>query len=895
MSKRFMLTTALLAGALATCAGLASADAEEIPFPAALEEAAVVQSRISDIQREAVILGNGDLHGLLWERHGTLCLRVSKNDIWDARVDTFQDPPLMKVDVPNQSWSGGGRPPSWSKPYPQPRCAAVVRIGAGAEQPGSWQCIRSGGKVNEWVRKEDGGVMAIEGAAEASAGYRWNIDAARSKGRTALAFEISGTPGAKYYVNVLAPGGKHPVASGWRDTPQEAERVSFPIPEGSKVAAVELYVMTTDGSRVENRVREIVLKGGRKPLVIEPGMVEGGTVSARLDLRRAVATVERAAKAEDGGSEQVPQANGVPEELERVEVRVLADRNVFLIKTTEDVGLEEIKSAMLPAAETGRTGGAQWLWMKMPGDVDYSGMEYALAVAANEKHQAVAVVTSFETEGNVRDAAVRLARETAAADAAELVAALEDHWARFWSASGVQLDDPDFETWWYRMVYYLGCFSRPGSMPVGLFAGLASDGTPWHGDYHHNYNAWQPHWTTFIINHPELAEPWIRYMNDMLPRLCWLARTTYDCEGAFVGISSFAFEPDPAECESVNRRQIAIAPYGYTLGMIGMSTQVLWHSHLYRPDRQYMEESIYPVLREAALFFCSLTEKCPRDENGKVKFGPSYSPEHGSFGVVNVPYDLAYARFVLKAAIAAAGELDRDAELAERFGKALELLPPYPTAPDKEGRPVVVDWKGCKFRQIPVHNITVPAVPVFPGEQVTCFSPEAEQKLMRNTVRQTRHRGCNSTIMLSVAKARLSMVEALEEAREYYRPEVQPNGMFHWPMHGFYLSESVGIAAMISEFLVQSVDDIVRVFPCWPKEKDARFANLRAQGGFLVSAEQREGEVTRLEITSTVGGKLRLVSPWPAIAVNGRRLEPDGRGVVEVDTAAGDRLVFAVR
>jgi len=112
-----------------------------------------------------------------------------------------------------------------------------------------------------------------------------------------------------------------------------------------------------------------------------------------------------------------------------------------------------------------------------------------------------------------------------------------------------------------------------------------------------------------------------------------------------------------------------------------------------------------------------------------------------------------------------------------------------------------------------------------------------------------------------VAKARFSMLDALDDARNYYKPEVQPNGMFHWPMHGFYLSESVGIAAMISEFLVQSVDNVIRVFPCWPKEKDAKFTNLRAQGGFLVTAEQKAGRVVKLEITSTVGGKLRLLDP----------------------------------
>jgi hypothetical protein len=651
-------------------------------------------------------------------------------------------------------------------------------------------------------------------------------------------------------VNVLAATGKQPVASGWKDSPDAEQEVVFPIPSGSPVTAVELFVMTKDGARVENRVRRIAFEGGKEPLVIAPGMSDRGIKVARLDLRRAAATVDDTA------------------------VRALADRNVLLIESDQEVALEEIQTKDMPAAELGETDGVKWLHVKLPGDPDYPGMEYALAVAAGGKRKIVSLVTSFETKENVRDAAIRLARETAAADTAALVARHEQEWSRYWSASGVALDDPDFQTWWYRMVYYLRCFAKPGAAPVGLFGGLASNSTPWHGDYHHNYNAWQPYWTPLILNHPDLTDPWVRYMNQMLPRLRWLAKTTYDCEGACVGISTFAFEPDPADCKSVNRRQIAIPPYGYTLGMAGMSAQVLWLTHLYRPDRKYLEEMIYPVLREVALFYCSFAEKCPRDAQGKAKFGPSYSPEHGGFGVANVPFDIAYARYTLSAAIAAAGELGRDAETSARFRKALDLLPPYPTAPDEAGRPVIVDWTGCKFREIKQHNITVPVVPVFPADQVTWFSPEPEKELFRNTIRQTRHRGCNSTVMFSVAKARFSMLDALDDARNYYKPLVLPNGMFHWLMHGYYLSESVGIAAMISEFLVQSVDNTLRVFPCWPKEKDAGFANLRAQGGFLVTAEQKAGKVVKLEITSTVGGKLRLLDPRTGKIIE-RETRPD--------------------
>lgn len=78
---------------------------------------------------------------------------------------------------------------------------------------------------------------------------------------------------------------------------------------------------------------------------------------------------------------------------------------------------------------------------------------------------------------------------------------------------------------------------------------------------------------------------------------------------------------------------------------------------------------------------------------------------------------------------------------------------------------------------------------------------------------------------------------------------------------------------------MQSVGDIIRVFPPWPKDKDAAFANLRAQGGFLVNAEQRGGQVARLEIESMAGGKLRVLSPWTG-------------KMFECDTKPGQRIEF---
>ena len=126
------------------------------------------------------MLGNGDLYGIVWEKDGELFMRITKNDIWDARIDTSRDPQMLKVDVANQKWSGGGgNVPSWGNAYPSPRSAAIVKIGTGKST--AWRCIRAEGTAREWRQHDGIGVMAIEGKAGESAGYRWDLDSTVAK------------------------------------------------------------------------------------------------------------------------------------------------------------------------------------------------------------------------------------------------------------------------------------------------------------------------------------------------------------------------------------------------------------------------------------------------------------------------------------------------------------------------------------------------------------------------------------------------------------------------------------------------------------------------------------------------------------------------------------------
>lgn len=689
---------------------------ERIPFEASLKRADVTLTEMGDSQRESLILGNGDLYGIVWDKDGGLFMRITKNDIWDARVDTSKDPELPRVDLTTHKITGPtGGPPSYKLPYPQPRCATGLKLG--------------------------------------------------------------------------------------------------PTP--------------TD-------------------------------LRAHLDLGKATVTL--------GSLEQTETT-----------LRILHDRNVLLVQGPHPVSLKAIKAESLPDAELGTTDGVSWLLMKMPGDLDYQGMDYAVAVATRGELKAVSLVTSFDRPGDVLQHAISLARDTATEEEAALVSRHEQGWQQYWSRSGVQLEDQALERWWYRMLYFAGTVCRPGAAPVGILPPLATDETPWHADFHHNYNTWQAFWPLPAANQPELADPWISYNHTMVPRFKNLARVTYGIDGLHVPISSFLHEPDPADCKSPNQRQLSMNPWGLTIGLQGMTLQSMWQKYLCDQDLGYMKEKIYPFLRETATFYVSFMEKCARDDEGKVRLGPSYSPEHGPMGIFNCPFDIAYVHYTFDALIEASNELKADHELAARCREFKKLLPAYPTM-IHEGEEIVVDWLGGHY--IKEHNITVPAAPVFPCDQVTWFSPQAEKDLFAATIRATRFRDHNAHVMFNIARARFSMPEAVTEGRRWFSSRELPNGLFKWTghAHGTFMGEMIGIAGLINEYLLQSVGNKIRLFPCWPDDQDARFSGLRAQGGFIVSAEFRDGRVASATIESVADKPLQILSPWKTLFVNGKEtpVPPDG-------------------
>lgn len=145
--------------------------------------------------------------------------------------------------------------------------------------------------------------------------------------------------------------------------------------------------------------------------------------------------------------------------------------------------------------------------------------------------------------------------------------------------------------------------------------------------------------------------------------------------------------------------------------------------------------------------------------------------------------------------------------------------------------------------------------------------------------------------------ARLGRVDIVEKCLDtgylkLWRNEPTKNNVRHflgrnldWQTQGIF---SEGLI----ESMLQSVSNgsgekpVIRVFPAWPKERNAVFS-LRAKGDFIVTSSMENGEVEFVEIKSQLGGECNIRNAW------GEDVSVDVyRNGVKSDVLTGDLLTF---
>jgi alpha-L-fucosidase 2 len=186
---------------------------------------------------------------------------------------------------------------------------------------------------------------------------------------------------------------------------------------------------------------------------------------------------------------------------------------------------------------------------------------------------------------------------------------------------------------------------------------------------------------------------------------------------------------------------------------------------------------------------------------------------------------------------------------------------------------------------------------IYPGNAI---HPDSNPRLLEiglNTVMEMNrwHDGNGSNSFFPAAvRVGADPQLVLEQLRRYVE-NTWPNGFMRDNPHG--IENCSTVHNTINEMLCMSAGHVLRLFPVWPKEKDAAFVNLRAWGAFLVSAEQKNGIVGGVRIVSERGRPCVLQNPWPgrsvAVTRNGRKAETLSGERFTVATTADEILTFA--
>ncbi|MDP2337021.1 MAG: hypothetical protein Q8N05_11355 [Bacteroidota bacterium] len=111
-----------------------------------------------------------------------------------------------------------------------------------------------------------------------------------------------------------------------------------------------------------------------------------------------------------------------------------------------------------------------------------------------------------------------------------------------------------------------------------------------------------------------------------------------------------------------------------------------------------------------------------------------------------------------------------------------------------------------------------------------------------------------------------------------------------WPFRHMSMESMSVLATAMNESLLQSYDGILRIFPAFPANKTGRFT-LHAEGGFVVSAEIKSGDVQWICIKSLSGNAFKLELPWNK-AVAQSNLKKNSQmisgNIVEIKTKANE-------
>jgi len=463
-------------------------------------------------------------------------------------------------------------------------------------------------------------------------------------------------------------------------------------------------------------------------------------------------------------------------------------------------------------------------------------------------------------------------------------------WAQYWNRSWVQVGDPLLMKGYYQGLYTLAACSRNPKFPPGIFGPwITADQPAWSNDYHLNYNFVAPFYGLYSANRLKQADPQDSPILDFMPRGRWYAENVTKTRGVLypVGIGPLGTETTRggkygnnvggSEQEGLFLHQRSNA--AYCLVNIAQRWRCTY-------DPAYAKK-VYPLVLAVADFW----EDYLKLVDGKYQiYGDAIHELSGwnknpilTLGLLRNSFDL-----VLDMSQA----LNLDAGRREKWKSIHSNLADFPLQ-ERNGKTV---FRYTDEGPAWVDGNTLGIQHIYPGNAITLDSNLKLLEISRNTLAAMNRwhdgNGANSFFPAAVRIGADPNV-ILEQLRRYTQ-DTYPNGFRNGNIHG--IENCSTVHNTIDEMLCMSVGHVLRLFPVWPKDKNAKFVNLRAWGAFLVSAELKDGVVHDVRIVSEKGRSCIVQNPWPGKSVkivrNGDKAETLAGERLSLKTAVGETIAL---
>lgn len=271
-------------------------------------------------------------------------------------------------------------------------------------------------------------------------------------------------------------------------------------------------------------------------------------------------------------------------------------------------------------------------------------------------------------------------------------------------------------------------------------------------------------------------------------------------------------------------------PHYCWTGCLGWIYNEFWGYYLCTGDEEFLRSRVVPALKEIALFFEDYA--CDRDENGKVIFYPSFSPEDPTPNPgyetvtcksinptrINSVMDIAICREVLLNLMEACKILGIEEENLPKWEKQLADLPDYVL--DEEGG--LKEWAWESIEENFNHRHVSHHYDLWPGRVVT---PEREPELAEAILISNRKRGqqddsAHGIIHRAFCAIRLKdMEETMQNMSQlinhgFVRRNLATN---HFPYRFYFPDFQGAMPALFLEMCVFSEPGTVELLPAMPE------------------------------------------------------------------------------